>query len=45
MARAGMPEDTTNRRIDPCGCVWWYCAPPVNGWVRFDTCEQHTEKR
>jgi hypothetical protein len=41
---AGMDEDTQNKRVDPCGCVWRFMAPPINGWVRFDRCAEHAEK-
>ena len=43
---AGMPEDTRNKRVDPCGCVWWYLGPTDwrgAGWSRFERCETHID--
>jgi hypothetical protein len=45
MARAGMPEDRSNLRTDPCGCHWVYvAATPISpqGWVRTHTCFEHS---
>ena len=38
---AGLPEDRSNIRTDPCGCQQVRVALPGNPWVYTRRCDEH----
>ena len=41
MARAGMPQDTTGLRYDPCGCELMWIGAPTYAWHHLKRCGEH----
>lgn len=42
---AGMPEDTSNSRVDACGCKLVRVAQPGNPWIYLRKCANHEAGR